>query len=343
MVNPNLFRQLVPLASLTATDRAELARVSRSGACQPGHVLFSRGEAAKTVVYLLGGEVELFSETGARLVKGGTPEALHPISQGPRRTATATCIKAGEVLYVDRERLDMFLTWSQTGGVEVVELGQESGGESVDWMTALLQSPAFDRIPPGNIGQIFAVMQPVEIDAGATIITAGEPGDYYYVITEGRVAIERAREPGATELPPLEIGVGRGFGEEALVSGNPRNATLRALTRCSLMRLSAADFTRLLKAPMLKEIGADEIPNDAILIDVRLPAEYRKGRLPDSVNMPLSKLRDMASELDPRRCYVVYCDSGRRSASATYLLSERGFDARLLSGGIPADEMPVRG
>jgi CRP-like cAMP-binding protein len=343
MVNANLFRQLVPLASLTATDRAELARVSRSGTFQPGHVLFSRGESAKTVVYLLSGEVELFSEGGAKLVKGGTPEALHPISQGARRCSTATCMKPSQALFVDRERLDMFLTWSQTGGVEVVELGQDSDAGEGDWMTALLQSPAFERIPPGNIGQIFAAMHPVEFAPGATIITAGEPGDFYYVITEGRVAVARESEAGGADAGPVELGVGRGFGEEALISGNPRNATVVARTKCALMRLSAADFARLLKAPILKEIGADEIPNDAILIDVRLPAEYRKGRLPDSVNMPLSKLRDMAVELDPRRCYVVYCDSGRRSASATYLLSERGFDARLLSGGIPADEMPVRG
>ena len=109
------------------------------------------------------------------------------------------------------------------------------------------------------------------------------------------------------------------------------------------MRLSAADFERLLRAPMLREVQPEDVPSDAVLLDVRLPEEYRRGRLPDSVNLPLARLRDAAAELDNSRCYVVYCDSGRRSASAAYLLSERGFDARVLSGGIPADEMPVRG
>jgi rhodanese-related sulfurtransferase len=127
------------------------------------------------------------------------------------------------------------------------------------------------------------------------------------------------------------------------VSGAPRNASVRAVDAVSVMRLSATDFERLLRAPMLREIAPEDVPSDAVLLDVRLPDEYRRGRLPDSVNLPLAKLRDAAAELDTTRCYVVYCDSGRRSASAAYLLSERGFDARVLAGGIPADEMPVRG
>ena len=64
---------------------------------------------------------------------------------------------------------------------------------------------------------------------------------------------------------------------------------------------------------------------------------------PGAINVPLAHLRELTGGLDPGRCYVVYCDSGRRSASATYLLCERGFDAHLLAGGVPADEMPVRG
>ena len=100
---------------------------------------------------------------------------------------------------------------------------------------------------------------------------------------------------------------------------------------------------RLLRAPVLKEIGVDEIPNEALLLDVRLPEEFQQGRLPGALNLPLARLRDQAHELEPEKIYVVYCDSGRRSASATYLLCERGFDARHLAGGVPADEMPVRG
>lgn len=342
MVNPQLFRSFVPVASLNPSDRAELARLSRTGTYQKGQVLFSRGETAKTVVYLLSGEVELYNESGTTVVKAGVPPAQHPLAQGARRTCTATCLKTAEVLFVDRDRLDFMLTWSQTGGVEVQEL--ETGAdvdESGDWMSALLQSPPFFRIPPGNIGQIFAAMKPADYKPGDTIVKQGDPGDFYYVIRSGTVVVvDEATQP---EREIVRLGAGKVFGEEALVSGAPRNASVRAVDAVSVMRLSAADFERLLRAPMLREIAPEDVPSDAVLLDVRLPDEYRRGRLPDSVNLPLAKLRDAAAELDTSRCYVVYCDSGRRSASAAYLLSERGFDARVLAGGIPADEMPVRG
>jgi CRP-like cAMP-binding protein len=341
MVNLNLLRQFVPLASLNATDRAELVNQSRLGNYQPGQVLFNRGDAARTVIYLVSGEVELFSESGAKLIKAGSEDAKHPISQGAKRAATATCIKAAQVLFIDRERLDLVLTWSQTGGVEVTELGGAGESEEIDWMTAMLQSEGFQRIPPGNIAQIFAAMQPVDFRTGETIIEQGAPGDFYYVITHGRCQVLRRDAGGEREL--VQLGVGKCFGEEALVSGNPRNASVRALSDTQVMRLAAADFTRLLKTPLLKEISPEEVTAEQILIDVRLPEEFKRGRLPGAVNMPLFRLRDLAAHLDTKHCYVIYCDTGKRSASATYLLSERGFDARLLSGGVPAEEMPIRG
>ncbi len=342
MVTPSLLRRFVPLASLPPADLAEIGRKARLGTYQPGQVVFGRGDTARTAVYLVSGEVELVSEAGTHVVAADTGEARNALSRSPRRAATATCLETAQVLFVDRDRLDLALTWAQTGGVEVVELREGEDEQPGDWMTTMLQSLAFHRIPPGNIAQIFAAMKPAEHKAGETIIRQGDPGDFYYVVTAGRCQVLQ-RDPGGAEREVAQIGVGDGFGEEALVSGSPRNATVRAASDCALMRLAATDFARLLKAPLLRELGPDEIPLDAVLVDVRLPEEWKNGRLPDSVNLPLARLRDLAVELDPRRCYVVYCDTGRRSASATYLLCERGFDARLLSGGIPADEMPVRG
>jgi rhodanese-related sulfurtransferase len=139
------------------------------------------------------------------------------------------------------------------------------------------------------------------------------------------------------------LGVGQAFGEESLLSGEPRSATVRALSDGTAMRLSAEDFNRFLRAPLLREIAVEDIADDAVLVDVRLPDEYRRGRLPGALNLPLSRLRVESARLDPAPCYVVYCDTGRRSASATWLLCERGLDARLLAGGVPVDEMPVRG
>lgn len=326
---------------MSPTDRAELAKKARLGNFAVGQVLFTRGEQARTALYLLSGEVELYNESGTRLVKAGTPDARHPLSPGGKRATTATVIKPAQVLFIDADQLDLMLTWSQTGSMEVVEI-DGSGDEGNDWASAFLQSEAFHRIPPANIAQIFAAMKPVEFKAGQLVIRQGDPGDYYYVITAGTCRIIR-READGRVAELNRIGVGQGFGEEALVSGDPRNASVLAATDVSLMRIAAEEFTRLLRTPLLREIAVEEIAESAQLLDVRLPDEFRRGRLPGAINLPLSKLREQAAQLQPGVCYVVYCDTGRRSASATYLLCERGHDARLLAGGVAADEMPVRG
>lgn len=342
MVNISLFKNFVPLGSLLPTDRAELAKYARVGVYRPGQIIFSRGETAQTVPFLISGEVEVFDGGHARVVRGDTPDARNALASGLRRAATATCLKPAQVLLVDREHLDLVLTWSQTGGLQVTEHGAKCSAnedESQDWMTALLQNRAFHRIPPGNIAQLFACMQSAKFNAGETIIQQGDRGDCYFILTEGRVQVVQQDADGLNESEVSVLGVGRGFGEEALLSGNPRNATVRALTDVSVMKIDAHDFERLLKAPVLSQVAIEEVTAEHQLVDVRLPEEFARGHVPGAISLPLARLRELAVQLDARRPCAVYCDSGRRSASATYLLCERGFDARLVAGGVPAELM----
>jgi CRP-like cAMP-binding protein len=340
VVSQNLFRDFVPTAHLAPSDRADLARHSRVSSYRQGEVVCRLPGREPNVAYLLKGEVEVRAGDGIRVVEAGSALARHALNGMSTHEGMVVCKAPCEVLLVDRDRLDLLLTWAQTGVVEVTELqGGDGTEEETDWMTALLQNPAFVRVPPANIAQIFACMQPQYFAAGETIIRQGDPGDCYYVITEGRVQVVREAGDGLNEDELGQIGVGRGFGEEALLSGQPRNATVRALSRCALMRLDQRDFKRLLEAPVLQEIELSACDRGVQLLDVRLPEEFARGRLPGAMNVPLPDVRRAAASLDPGRRYAVYCDSGRRSASATYLLCERGLDARLVRGGVPSDRM----
>lgn len=332
MINLGLYRQFVPTHALSPGDRAELARHSYVAGYQPGQVLFNRGDAARTVAYLVSGEVELVSELGSRLVAGETEEARYALSGGEKRTVTATCTRAAQVLFIDRVHLDLMLTWAQTGAVEVRDFEDD---QPQDWMSAMLRNPAFHRIPPANIAQIISCVEQVEFPAGQDIIRQGDPGDYYYVVTDGLCQVLLQDPAGGGERELDRIGQGFGFGEEALVSGDPRNATVRALSRCSLVRLASQDFARLLRDPLLQRARLDALPLGAILVDVRLPEEFRRGHLPGAINLPLRRIRGEARSMDASRPLIVYCDSGRRSASGTFLFTERGFDARWIERGVP--------
>ncbi len=342
MVNISLFKNFVPLGALLPTDRVELAKHARIGTYHPGQIIFSRGDSAQTVPFLISGEVELFDGSHGRVVRAETPEARNALATGPRRAQTATCLKTAQVLIVDREHMDLVLTWSQTGGLEVTDHGRKRSDteeEPQDWMTALLQNQAFHRIPPGNIAQLFSCMRAAKFNAGDVVIQQGDKGDGYFILTDGRVQVVSQDDDGLNETELSLLGVGRGFGEEALLSGNPRNATVRALTDIAVMKIDAQDFERLLKAPVLAQIALEDAGATFQLVDVRLADEFARGHVSGAINLPLARLRELAVQLDPNRACAVYCDSGRRSASATYLLCERGFDAHLVAGGVPAELM----
>ncbi|UCC55413.1 MAG: hypothetical protein JSU75_08550, partial [Gammaproteobacteria bacterium] len=71
-----------------------------------------------------------------------------------------------------------------------------------------------------------------------------------------------------------------------------------------------------------------------VWLDVRLPDEYANHAFKDSMNIPLLELRDKTSQLLHNRKYIICCDTGRRSASAAFLLSQRGFEVYVLEGGL---------
>jgi len=73
---------------------------------------------------------------------------------------------------------------------------------------------------------------------------------------------------------------------------------------------------------------------DGFLLDVREPVELAVEHVPEAVNIPLGQLRARLDELPRDREIRVICRSGQRAYYATRILSQEGFDARVLSGGM---------
>ncbi len=80
-----------------------------------------------------------------------------------------------------------------------------------------------------------------------------------------------------------------------------------------------------------------ESPTPPVLVDVREADELEICTLPYQHHMPMSQFAECARILDRDSDLVIYCRSGRRSATATSYLMERGFTkVRNLEGGILA-------
>jgi rhodanese-related sulfurtransferase len=205
-------------------------------------------------------------------------------------------------------------------------------------MTTLLQTNAFHRIPPANIQAIFQRLQRVPCRTGEVVIKQGDEGDYFYIIVQGKCAVTRETPLSREGIKLAELNVGDTFGEEALIAEAKRNATVTMLTDGVLMRLNKQDFRELMNAPLLQWVNPEQArkitERGGRWLDVRLPSEHQNLGIEGALNVPLYLIRLKLSTLDRTKPYIVYCDTGRRSSAAAYILVERGFDAYVLTGGL---------
>ncbi len=341
LVDKSVLKTLVPPASLNAENFQELASKAVMEDIASGRLLFKKGDRDRKTIYLLSGQVDLIDGKKKQgSIKAGTSQARHPISNHQPRRLTAQAKGSVTIVRFDSDLLDVLLTWDQLSGIEVSDLSrkeEKSRPDSGDWMTRILQSKAFLRIPPANIQTMFMRLEETPVRAGQTIINQGDPGDFYFIISRGKFKVARESANG-TSVVLAELTDGEAFGEEALLSEAKRNATIVAETDGLLMRLSKKDFGELLKEPMLNEVDIKAaqkmVGKGAVLLDVRMDSEHRANCIKGSLNVPLFMLRLKSDSLDPRKRYICYCETGRRSSAAAFLLSEKGFESYVLRGGL---------
>ena len=337
-VDISQLKTLTPLSSLKKDNLQALVKKTEVREAQPGEHLFNEGDSAKRTVWILSGNVDLRKGDATQTsVIGGSDEARNPLAPPLPRQFTAVATTSCDYITLDSDLLDVMLTWDQTGQYEVSELqGAAESGD--DWMTTLLHTKAFHKIPPANIQAIFMRLQQVNHKAGDVIIKQGDEGDYFYIITRGRCIVTRETPLNKDGIRLAELEVGDTFGEEALISEAKRNATVYMDRDGSLMRLGKDDFRTLLNEPMLERVDrkrADEIvAQGGKWLDVRLPSEFEAYHNEGAINIPLYFIRLKLKTLDTGVTYIVCCDTGRRSSAGAFILNERGFQTVVLKGGL---------
>ena len=341
-LDTELLRTFSPLDGLKRENLAALARKVQIRELAPQQFLFREGDTEKRTMYVVSGSLELISDGKVgEIIKGGTAAARNPVAAVFPRRVSARARDRVQYISIDSDLLDVMLTWDQTGSYEVSELNDKGGGDGGDdWMTMLLQTKAFHKIPPANIQAIFMRMQQINYKTGDIVLKQGAEGDYFYVLTRGRCLVTRETPLNKDGIKLAELGVGDTFGEEALISDAKRNATVTMTTDGAVMRLGKDDFRNLLNEPMLDWVSvseAEEIVNKGGLwLDVRLPSEFENSHKEGAINIPLYFMRLKINALDQDKEYVLCCDTGRRSSAGAYILSERGYQAYVLKGGINA-------
>jgi CRP-like cAMP-binding protein len=338
----SVLKTLVPISNLSKESIAQIAASSNVRSFNKGYIVFHEGDKDEYAYYLLDGELELVSNNSTNFhIVSGTDDARYPLAQFQPRQYTAKAVEDSLVLAINRTFLDSLLVGNKAdhssveNGVEVNEIDSE---ENDDWMSRILQSPLYTNISVENIQKIFSRIESIDVKKDEVIIKQGEPGDYYYIIQMGRCFVSRKPTLTSPDIKLTELREGDAFGEESIIAGLNRNASVTMLTNGRLMRLNKEDFKELILNPILNEIdfeSAKELANDgAIWLDVRYPDEYQDYAIEGSLNIPLNLLRIQVEKLDSAKQYIVCCDSASRSSIAAYILAQHGYDVLHLEKGL---------
>ncbi len=109
----------------------------------------------------------------------------------------------------------------------------------------LKQASPFSTLEGERLRRLAARLERMDVAAGDTIIRQGEGGEECYLLRSGRVEV-LVRGAQGNERTLATRGPGSLFGEAALLSDEPRNATVKALRPCELLALHRTDLLEVL-------------------------------------------------------------------------------------------------
>ncbi|TNJ35578.1 cyclic nucleotide-binding domain-containing protein [Arenimonas terrae] len=332
--------RLFQLDTLRPETRDQLAREAMVSDYQRGENVFEAGDLDDDTVYLLDGELKCNYPDGRSVSHiASAPHGRYSLNDAiPRRFTAKVVSGKARVMRLDRRYLEKLITWDQLSRDENYRhFGGAPGGNN--WVFRLLRAPAFARLPTGNIEKMFQMFEPVTVKPSEIVMREGDAPDYFYVVREGTASVSKYLD-GAPQVVAY-LREGDTFGEDALLSNLPRNATVRMMQGGQLMRLSREAFEAVLKPPMLSWVlpaeAARLVHAGAALLDVRMPEEHAQRAIDGSVNVPLYRLReDVANVLPSGSRVIVYCNTGERSAAAAFVLKRLGYEVSALHGGLGA-------
>ena len=345
----DILHRLQPVCALSPARLRELAGCCVTEVVSRGLDPFRVRGIEGQSVYLLSGEIRLsFADSTSTVQVGGSEAARWPLAKHSPGILEAKALTDIALVRIDDEMLDIMMTWDQ---LSTSLAPPETAPEVTDWRLMSgafrlqsLTDGALSRLPPASIDALFRRFERVKVKSGEVVLREGEEGDYYYIIESGRCVV--TRKVGGVDMLLAELKAGEAFGEEALVAESTRNATVCMKNAGVLLRLGKSDFIELLREPLLKRLSwvdaCRQVASGAVWLDVRYPSEYQNERLPGAMNVPLNEIRNAIGVLDRDREFVVYCQSGRRSSAAAFLLSQYGYRAFWLENGLNARGSVVR-
>jgi CRP-like cAMP-binding protein len=319
---PKLLAGFEPFRRLDYSALTTLARHCRILTLPAGRLLVRPGSSARGHYYLVRGRVGIESgSTARREIVALTPGAREPVQASGRIGVRIQTLTPVSVLWVDLEHVGFLLESSAQSGYEVDELEGLSGG---DWLRVFIGSVIGRCLTGMEIKLLFSRCRVLPARRGQRIVSAGEPGDGFYLIEAGSASVSKDGETQA------QLTAGSFFGEESLLSRQPRNADVDMTSTGRLLCFSADTFESLVRPAVLAAHRRMDGPRHAgPCIDLdRHP--WRDG-----------DMRDLAGRLlTAHTRYLLTGGTDARRCHAAYLLAGRGYDV-FFDTSVTAPASPV--
>jgi lysophospholipid hydrolase len=226
---------------------ADMSQVLLEG----GETVVRQDESSDTVFVVMAGELAITC-----LDRHGTTRTLPPL--GPGRLlggaslltsspgiTTATASGPVTLASLSRQGFDRFAERNPRGMVALLEALRPALRRHRLFM-ALHMSDAFRHLDVPALVELESALELVSLYSGEVIMREGEVDDDMFIVVSGRLRVATTGPNGA-EVMIAELGVGETVGEMAVISGEPRSATVYAIRDSQLARLSTARFEQLLE------------------------------------------------------------------------------------------------
>ncbi len=324
-----------PFNKLTENRVLEVINLVRFVEMHKGEMFQINESKSHNCLYMLRGSVEIIQSGSIKSHIGPAATRNRPmLLLAAPNTSTIKANEHSVLCLADREMLDDIISWDDTFNT-IEDVTVEIFGR----INLIRNSLIFRRLPYHCIESAFSRLHLREVQKGENVISIGDEGDAYYIITEGRAEVFHTEDPSEGEMKVVELGPGDAFGEEALISGRKQKERVNMLENGSVLVLKKEDFHELIRKPLVTSVNAkvaqSMLESGYQLLDVRYLEEYEEINIPGTTLIPLIELRERIHELNPKSKYIIYCRSANRSKVAAMILSQNNFeDVVDLEGGI---------
>lgn len=250
-------------AALPADARDALACQFERHDCRAGEIVVREEDPGDRYYLIADGEAEVWVARGA----GGLPPTEEPgtvwtpdptrnnlqARLGPGDGFGEMALLQGGVRRATVRAASALVLYSVTGAIFRQTLDAHRGlaigleDELTLHETAIFLGKAspFNGLPPETLSWLALRLEPRELEPGEAVFCQGDVGDALYIVQRGSAAIYVVRD-GVEQQVGLAT-AGEPFGEQALITGAPRTATVRAIGFLTVLRLSRDDFEQVLR------------------------------------------------------------------------------------------------